>query len=87
VCLSREATARLDGQYCAFGHAVEGAEAILKIADGEIADLAAGRPKSPETVTRAYVVPAPAWTPGVGRPDARIERPAAPAAPKPEADR
>jgi len=87
VCLSREATARLDGQYCAFGHAVEGAEAILKIADGEIADLATGRPKSPETVTRAYAVAAPAWTPGVGRPDARVERPAAPAAPKPEADR
>jgi peptidyl-prolyl cis-trans isomerase B (cyclophilin B) len=81
VCLSREATARLDGQYCAFGHAVEGADAILRIAGGEIADAATGRPKSPETVTRAYTVPAPAWTPGKGRPDARVERPAASPAP------
>ena len=77
VCLSREATARLDGQYCAFGYAVKGADAVLKIADGEIADPATGRPKSPETVLRAFTVPAPAWTPGVGRPDARIARPAA----------
>ena len=81
VCLSREATARLDGQYCAFGHAVEGADAILRIASGEIADAATGRPKSPETVTHASVVPAPAWTPGKGRPDARVARPAASPAP------
>ena len=87
VCLSREATARLDGQYCAFGHAVEGAEAILKIADGVLADPATGRPKAPETVTRAYTVPAPAWTPGTGRPDARVERPVATPAPKPGDDR
>jgi len=87
VGLSREATARLDGQYCAFGHAVEGAEAILKIADGELADPATGRPKTPETVTRAYTVPAPAWTPGKGRPDARVERPVAPPAPKQGDDR
>jgi type I restriction enzyme R subunit len=67
--------------------AVEGAEAILKIADGELADPATGRPKSPEIVTRAYTVPAPAWTPGKGRPDARVERPAAPPAPPVGADR
>lgn len=77
VCLSREATARLDGQYCAFGYAVEGADAILKIAAGEVADPATGRPKSPETVLRATVVPAPAWIPDRGRPDARVERAAA----------
>lgn len=87
VCLSREATARLDGQYCAFGHAVEGAEAILKIADGELADPATGRPKSPETVVRAYTVPAPPWIPGRGRPDARVERPVAAPAPAAGADR
>ncbi|MFM1823126.1 MAG: hypothetical protein RI967_1392 [Planctomycetota bacterium] len=81
VCLSREATARLDGQYCAFGHAVEGAEAILRIADGVLADPTTGRPEKPETVVRATVVPARPWTPGKGRPDARVERPlAAPAA-------
>ena len=85
VCLSREATVRLDGQYCAFGHAVEGAEAVLKIADGELADPSTGRQKSPETVTRAFTVPAPAWTPGKGRPDARVERPAAAPAATPAA--
>jgi peptidyl-prolyl cis-trans isomerase B (cyclophilin B) len=82
VCLSREATARLDGQYCAFGHAVEGAEAILRIADGVLADPATGRPEKPETVVRATVVPARPWTPGKGRPDARVERPLV--APTPE---
>ena len=86
VCLSREATARLDGQYCAFGHAVEGADAIVKIAAGEVADLATGRPKSPETVLRASVQPAPAWIPGKGRPDSRVTRPA-PVPVKDESDR
>ncbi|MFM7050698.1 MAG: peptidylprolyl isomerase [Planctomycetota bacterium] len=85
VCLSREATARLDGQYCAFGYAVEGAEAIARIAEGELADVATGRPVKPESVVRAYTMPALPWTPGSGRPDARVERPTRPAAP--EADR
>ncbi|MSR41192.1 MAG: peptidylprolyl isomerase [Phycisphaerales bacterium] len=80
-CLSREGTARLDGQYCAFGESTTGAEAILKIADVEIEDIATGRPKRIEFVTTAKVVPAPAWTPGVGRADARVTIPprAAPA--------
>lgn len=76
VGLSRQATARLDGQYCAFGYAVKGADAIMRISDGEIADPATGRPKTPETVTRAFIVLAPAWTPGVGRPDVMVTRPA-----------
>ena len=46
-CLSREGTARLDGQYCAFGYAVEGAETIAKTADVEIEDVAAGKPTTP----------------------------------------
>jgi peptidyl-prolyl cis-trans isomerase B (cyclophilin B) len=75
IGLSREATARLDGQYCAYGYAVEGASAIVAISDGEVADAATGRPKSPHTVTRAFVVDAPPWTPGVGRGDARVTRP------------
>ena len=86
ICLGRAATARLDGQYCAFGYAVEGTDAILKTAAGELADPATGRPKSPETVTRAFVIDAPPWTPGKGRPDARVEIPAP--QPKPvESDR
>ena len=32
VCLSRQGTQSLDGQYCAFGEAIEGAEAIRAIA-------------------------------------------------------
>jgi peptidyl-prolyl cis-trans isomerase B (cyclophilin B) len=75
VGLSREATARLDGQYCAFGEAVEGAETILKIAAGEVADPATGRPAKPETVIRAFTQPAPPWSAGRGRPDARVARP------------
>ncbi|MDZ4829469.1 MAG: peptidylprolyl isomerase [Phycisphaerae bacterium] len=80
VCLSREGTARLDNQYCAFGWAVSGADTILAIADGEIADLATGRPKEPVLVREAELVPAPPRTPGKGRPDARVVRPAGNAA-------
>lgn len=70
--LSREGTARLDTQYCAFGWAVDGRDAILRISDGEIADLATGRPTRPVRVISAELVPAPARTPGRGRPDARV---------------
>ena len=76
-CLSREGTARLDTQYCAFGWAVDGREAILKISDGEIADLATGRPVRPVTVRSAELVPAPPRVPGKGRPDARVTATAA----------
>lgn len=74
VALTREETARLDGQYCAFGYAVEGTDAILATERGEIADEKTGRPAKPVIIGRAYAVPAPAWTPGKGRPDARITR-------------
>jgi peptidyl-prolyl cis-trans isomerase B (cyclophilin B) len=75
VALTREETARLDGQYCAFGQAVEGADAILAIEAGAIADEKTGRPARPVVVTRATTVPAPAWTPGKGRPDSPVKRP------------
>lgn len=81
LCLSREGTARLDGQYCAFGWAVTGADALLALSEREIADLATGRPRVPPAIREAKLVPAPSRTPGVGRPDARIRRPAVPAAP------
>ncbi|MFO0828022.1 MAG: peptidylprolyl isomerase [Phycisphaerales bacterium] len=81
-CLSREGTARLDHQYCAFGWAVDGADTIVAIADGEIADLKSGRPKEPVLVREAELVPAPPRTPGKGRPDARVTVPA----PKPKRD-
>jgi peptidyl-prolyl cis-trans isomerase B (cyclophilin B) len=75
VALTREETARLDGQYCAFGEAVEGADAILAIERGEIADESTGRPRAPVTVTRATVRPARPWVPGSGRPEPRVSRP------------
>ena len=78
VALTREETARLDGQYCAFGEAVEGADAILAIERGEIADEATGRPRAPVTVTRAFVQPARPWVPGRGRTEARVARPEVP---------
>jgi peptidyl-prolyl cis-trans isomerase B (cyclophilin B) len=76
-CLSREGTARLDWQYCAFGWAVDGAETILRIADAEIEDLTTGRPKVPPRVTEAELVPAPPRVPGRGRPDRRVQPAAA----------
>jgi peptidyl-prolyl cis-trans isomerase B (cyclophilin B) len=74
--LSREGTARLDSQYCAFGEAVDGAQTIVDISAVEIEDAASGRPVKMPVVTRASLRPAPARTPGSGRPDRRIERPA-----------
>ncbi|MDE0889646.1 MAG: peptidylprolyl isomerase [Phycisphaerales bacterium] len=71
-CLSREGTARLDGQYCAFGYAVDGAETIAKTADVEIEDVAAGKPTAPPVITRMTLVPAPPQDPGIARSDRRI---------------
>jgi peptidyl-prolyl cis-trans isomerase B (cyclophilin B) len=72
ICLSREGTARLDGQYCAFGYAVDGAETIKSIADVELLDVARGRPRRAPVILSAKLVPAPPRRPGLGRPDARI---------------
>lgn len=83
ICLSREGTARLDGQYCAFGYAVDGADVITSIAAVELADIATGRPANPPVIEDAELIPAPPRTPGVGRPDRRVERPEARAPKKP----
>lgn len=77
ICLSREGTARLDGQYCAFGYAVDGAPVIKSIAEVELADIRAGRPKEPPVINDAELVPAPPRTPGKGRPDERVTTEAA----------
>ena len=68
-CLSRDGTARLDGQYCAFGNAVDGAATIRAIAEVELADVSTGRPQDPPVILAAVVVNAPPRTPGTGRPD------------------
>lgn len=78
IGLSRVGTARLDGQYCAFGYAVEGAETILRIADSELVDPARGRAKAPPVIVRTALVAAPPREPGIGRPDARVRREADP---------
>jgi len=85
-CLSREGTARLDGQYCAFGYAVAGADTIRRIAVVELADVASGRPADPPVITRAILVGAPPRTPGVGRPDRPVSevRAMPPAATQPD---
>ena len=77
VGLTRAETARLDGQYCAFGEAIEGAEAIIATERGAIADTETGRPVDPVLVKRATVMPAAAWTPGTGRAARRVVRPEA----------
>ena len=71
-CLSRAGTARLDGQYCSFGYAVDGAATIKAIAEVELADVKAGKPVDPPLITSAELVPAPPRTPNRGRPDERI---------------
>lgn len=72
ICLSRAGTARLDGNYCAFGSAVDGADTIRAIAAVELADQAAGRPRRPPVIEGAQLVPAPPRAPGKGRPDEPI---------------
>lgn len=83
IALSREGTARLDGQYCAFGYAVEGAAAIMAIAQVPLADVAAGKPVDPPLIKNVELVPAPSRAPGSGRPDQRVTPETKPAEPKP----
>ena len=50
ICLSREGTARLDGQYCSFGETVEGIGVIQKIASTPLEDALSGKPKDAPVV-------------------------------------
>jgi peptidyl-prolyl cis-trans isomerase B (cyclophilin B) len=84
VCLSRAGTARLDGQYCAFGFAIEGAETIAKIASVELADPATGRPAQAPMITGTEVLPAPPREVGADR---RMDRVRPPASRATESDR
>ncbi len=65
VCLSREGTARLDGQYCTFGSLREGFDTLDRIAATPIGDATTGRPKDPPTLERVELVPAPPRAPGM----------------------
>ncbi len=57
-CLSREGTARLDGQYCSFGETKEGKAVIRKIAATPLSDPASGRPQNPPLVHSISMIPA-----------------------------
>ena len=69
ICLSRAGTATLDGSYCAFGYAIDGAETIQAIASVELADVSNGRPTDPPVIISATLIDSPPRTPEVGRPD------------------
>lgn len=84
ICLSREGTARLDGQYCAFGTALDGADTIWRIAETELADVAAGRPVDAPLILETRLIPSPARVPGEPRlptwkqptlPEVKLDRP------------
>jgi peptidyl-prolyl cis-trans isomerase B (cyclophilin B) len=72
ICLSRAGTSALDGHYCSFGYAVDGAETIQSIAAVELDDVARGVAVDPPVIHLAELVPAPPRTPGQGRPDQPI---------------
>ena len=57
-CLSRQGTARLDGQYCAFGETIEGADVIRSISKLPLADPGSGKPISPPIIKTIRLVPA-----------------------------
>ena len=78
VALSREGTARLDGQYCTFGALRSGWETLDAIASTPIGDAATGRPKEPPMIERVELVPAMPRSPGV---PARAATPSAPITP------
>ncbi len=71
--LGREGTARLDGQYCAFGYAVSGARTVDSIAATPIANVAEGRPEAIPVILSMRLVEAPARMPGIDRRDDRIK--------------
>lgn len=85
LCLSREATSRLDGQYTTFGQTIEGIDVIKKI--GAVRVGSQDRPIDMPYITTAELVPAQPRTPGQApkwitpTPAAPAEKPAAPANP------
>ena len=84
VALGREACARLDGQYCAFGYVVDGARAVDAIAASPIGDAATGRPERPPAIRRATLIDAPARVPGTDRRASRIAKTATAEKPAPQ---
>lgn len=69
VCFSRGGTSFLDGQYCAFAQAVEGADTILALE--AVQTGANDRPNDPPVLQSATTVPAPPF----GAREAPLRRP------------
>lgn len=57
LCLSRQGTARLDGQYCAFGETIKGDEVIHTISTTPLADPVAGKPVNPPRIKTIRLEP------------------------------
>ena len=58
ICLSRKGTARLDGQYCAFGETIIGEEVVRSIASTPLEDPATGKPEVSPTIETIELVDA-----------------------------
>ncbi len=71
ICLSREGTSFLDGNYTGFGECVRGAEAIVAISKTPVDE--SDRPSNPPVLKSARLVDAPP----MGSVPARVQRPAA----------
>lgn len=63
ICLSREMTARLDGQYTSFGQTIEGLDVVGKL--GAVPTGAEDRPLTMPYIETAELVPASPRSPGV----------------------
>ena len=61
-CLSREGTARLDGNYVAFGELIEGLDVMQRIAASELADPDSGKPAEPVVIRSAVLETVPPMT-------------------------
>lgn len=80
ICLSREMTERLDGQYTAFGQTVEGIDVVKEL--GAVKTGMNDRPLNMPYIETAELIPATPRTPGVApgwmaKPNSAQEAPAA----------
>jgi peptidyl-prolyl cis-trans isomerase B (cyclophilin B) len=70
ICLTRQATAQLDGSYTTFGESIAGADTIIALGNTPVQGQT---PVDPPVLERAYLVdtaPLPAWPAVVKRPEA-----------------
>ncbi|TVQ63673.1 MAG: peptidylprolyl isomerase [Phycisphaerales bacterium] len=78
LCLSREGTSFLDGNYTAFAQSVRGADTIVALSRVALRDEQSGRPVEPPVIQRAYTTPAPPFSQRpdpVSRPQGDAETP------------